>query len=145
MQDGKVAMWVDATVAASNLESDTSPVKGKLGYALSPTKVTDASGWLWSWALAIPETAPDKDTAWEFVKWATGPQYLAEAGDVPAALALLDRLELDRYHYLHAARADLLVRLDRTAEAREAYARALELVHSEPERRFLERRLAALG
>jgi sorbitol/mannitol transport system substrate-binding protein len=82
MQDGKAAMWVDATVAASNLESDTSPVKGKLGYALSPTKATDASGWLWSWALAIPETAPDKDTAWEFVKWATGPQYLAEAGDV---------------------------------------------------------------
>ena len=82
MQDGKVAMWVDATVAASNLESDTSPVKGKLGYALSPTKVTDASGWLWSWALAIPNTAPDKDTAWQYVKWATGPQYLAEAGDV---------------------------------------------------------------
>ncbi len=81
MQDGKVAMWVDATVAASNLESDTSPIQGKLGYALSPTKVTDASGWLWSWALAIPETAPDKDAAWEYVSWATGPQYLAEAGD----------------------------------------------------------------
>jgi sorbitol/mannitol transport system substrate-binding protein len=82
MQDGRVAMWVDATVAASNLESDTSPVQGQLGYALSPTKVTDASGWLWSWALAIPETAPDKDAAWEYVSWATGPQYLAEAGDV---------------------------------------------------------------
>jgi sorbitol/mannitol transport system substrate-binding protein len=81
MQDGKVAMWVDATVAASNLESDTSPIKGQLGYALSPTKVTDASGWLWSWALAIPQTAPDKDTAWEYVKWATGPQYLVEAGE----------------------------------------------------------------
>ena len=81
MQDGKVAMWVDATVAASNLESDTSPIQGKLGYALSPTKVTDASGWLWSWALAIPQTAADKDAAWEYVSWATGPQYLAEAGD----------------------------------------------------------------
>ena len=68
MQDGKVAMWVDATVAASNLEADDSPIKGKLGYALSPTKVTDASGWLWAWALAIPENAPDKDTAWEYVK-----------------------------------------------------------------------------
>ncbi len=70
---------------------------------------------------------------------------IAEAGDVPAALEVLDGLELDRYHYLHAARADLLVRLDRTAEAREAYARALELVHSEPERRFLTRRLEELG
>ncbi len=70
---------------------------------------------------------------------------VAEAGDVETALGVLDRLELDHYHYLHAARADLLRRLDRTDEARVAYARALELVHSDPERRFLERRLAALG
>jgi sorbitol/mannitol transport system substrate-binding protein len=82
LQAGKAAMWVDATVAASNLEGDDSPIKGKLGYALSPTKVTDTSGWLWSWALAIPETAPDKDAAWDYVSWATGPQYLAEAGDL---------------------------------------------------------------
>ncbi len=81
MQDGKVAMWVDATVAASNLEADDSPIKGMLGYALSPTKLTDASGWLWAWALAIPENAPDKDAAWEYVSWATGPQYLVEAGE----------------------------------------------------------------
>jgi sorbitol/mannitol transport system substrate-binding protein len=81
MLDSQAAMWVDATVAASNLEADTSPIKGKLGYALSPVKETEASGWLWSWALAIPENAPDKDTAWEYVKWATGPQYLVEAGE----------------------------------------------------------------
>jgi sorbitol/mannitol transport system substrate-binding protein len=80
MLDGKAAMWYDATVAASNLEADDSPIKGKLGYALAPTKVTDASGWLWAWALAIPENAPDKDAAWEYVKWATGPEYLQEAG-----------------------------------------------------------------
>jgi sorbitol/mannitol transport system substrate-binding protein len=81
MQDSKAAMWVDATVAASNLEADDSPIKGKLGYALSPTKLTDASGWLWAWALAIPENAPDKDAAWEYVKWATGPEYLVQAGE----------------------------------------------------------------
>ena len=69
---------------------------------------------------------------------------IAEAGDVEAGLALLDRLELDRYHYLHAARAELLRRLDRVAEAREAYERALELVHSDAEQRFLERRLTEL-
>ena len=69
---------------------------------------------------------------------------LAEAGDVDAALALVERLELDRYHYLHATRAELLRRLDRVDEARAAYERALELVHSEAERRFLERRLAEL-
>jgi RNA polymerase sigma-70 factor (ECF subfamily) len=69
---------------------------------------------------------------------------IAEAGDVETALALVDRLELDRYHYLHAVRAELLRRLDRIEEARAAYARALELVHSVAERRFLERRLIEL-
>jgi RNA polymerase sigma-70 factor (ECF subfamily) len=70
---------------------------------------------------------------------------LAEAGDVDAALALLDRLQLDSYHYVHSTRAELLRRLDRVDEARAAYERALELVHSEAERRFLERRLAELA
>jgi RNA polymerase sigma-70 factor (ECF subfamily) len=69
---------------------------------------------------------------------------VAEAGDPEAALAIADGLELDRYHYLHATRAELLRRLDRPDEARAAYGRALELVHSEPERRFLERRVAEL-
>jgi RNA polymerase sigma-70 factor, ECF subfamily len=69
---------------------------------------------------------------------------IAEAGEVEAALALVERLELDRYHYLHATRAELLRRLDRTEDARSAYERALELVHSDAERRLLERRLAEL-
>jgi RNA polymerase sigma-70 factor, ECF subfamily len=69
---------------------------------------------------------------------------IAEAGDVEAALALVESLELDRYHYLHATRAELLRRLDRVEDARAAYDRALELVHSDAERRFLEQRLADL-
>jgi RNA polymerase sigma-70 factor, ECF subfamily len=69
---------------------------------------------------------------------------IAEAGNVEAALALLERLELDQYHYLHATRAELLRRLDRVEDARAAYDRALELVHSDAERRFLEQRLAEL-
>jgi RNA polymerase sigma-70 factor, ECF subfamily len=69
---------------------------------------------------------------------------IAEAGDVEAALALVERLELDHYHYLHAARAELLRRLGRVEDARAEYDRALELVHSDPERRFLERKLAEL-
>jgi RNA polymerase sigma-70 factor, ECF subfamily len=69
---------------------------------------------------------------------------VAEAGDVEAALALVEGLELDRYHYLHATRAELLRRLERVEDARAAYDRALELVHSDAERRFLERRLAEL-
>ena len=70
---------------------------------------------------------------------------IAEAGEVEDALALVERLDLDRYHYLHATRAELLRRLDRVDDARAAYDRALELVHSDAERRFLERRLGVRG
>ena len=72
---------------------------------------------------------------------------VAEAGDVEAGLALVERLALplEGYHYMHAARAELLRRLDRPAEARAAYERALALVHSDAERAFLERRLAEAG
>jgi RNA polymerase sigma-70 factor (ECF subfamily) len=69
---------------------------------------------------------------------------IAEAGDDEAALALVDRLPLDDYHYLHTTRAELLRRLDRVDDARAAYDRALELVHSDAERRFLEQRLSQL-
>ena len=70
---------------------------------------------------------------------------LAEAGRVEDALELVERLDLDGYHYLHSTRAELLRRLERVEEARTAYERALELVHSDAERRFLERRLSELG
>jgi RNA polymerase sigma-70 factor (ECF subfamily) len=69
---------------------------------------------------------------------------IAEAGEVEAARALVDRLELAQYHYLHATRAELLHRLDRVEDACASYERALELVHSDAERRFLEQRLAEL-
>ncbi len=63
-----------------------------------------------------------------------------------AGLALIDELlgrgDLADYHLAHAARADLLRRLGRPADARAAYQRALALTQQEPERRFLERRLA---
>ena len=70
---------------------------------------------------------------------------VAEAGDAEAALAQVEELELDDYLYVHATRAELLRRLDRIDDARTAYGRALELVRSDPERRFLERRLAELA
>jgi RNA polymerase sigma-70 factor (ECF subfamily) len=57
---------------------------------------------------------------------------------------LLSRGLLAGYHLIHSARADLLRRLGRKAEAAEAYRRALELTQQEPERRFLEKRLSEL-
>jgi RNA polymerase sigma-70 factor (ECF subfamily) len=59
--------------------------------------------------------------------------------------AILARGDLADYRLAHAARADLCRRLGRHAEARASYERALELARQEPERRFLERRLAELS
>jgi RNA polymerase sigma-70 factor, ECF subfamily len=70
---------------------------------------------------------------------------VAEAGAPEDALAIVDGLALEEYRYLHSTRAELLRRLDRLAEARGAYERALALTSAPPERRFLERRLAELG
>jgi RNA polymerase sigma-70 factor, ECF subfamily len=69
--------------------------------------------------------------------------------DGPApGLALIDAVlasgQLHAYHLAHAARADLLRRLGRTAEARDAYRRALELARQAPQRRFIEQRLKEL-
>ena len=69
--------------------------------------------------------------------------------DGPAAgLALIDAIlargDLEDYHLAHSARADLCRRLGRTVDARASYERALVLTRLEPERRFLQRRLAEL-
>jgi sorbitol/mannitol transport system substrate-binding protein len=79
-QSGRVAMWYDATVAAGLLEADDSAVKGKNGYAPAPVVRTPASGWLWSWALAIPTSSDRADLAWRYISFATGPRYIREAG-----------------------------------------------------------------
>jgi RNA polymerase sigma-70 factor (ECF subfamily) len=66
-----------------------------------------------------------------------------------AGIALIDgifaRGELENYHLAHSARAELCRRLGQVAEARAAYQRALNLAQQEPERRFLQKRLAELG
>ena len=70
---------------------------------------------------------------------------LAHAQGWQEGLRAIDRVEgLEDYHYYHAARADLLRRLERSEEARVAYERALELAREEPERRFLIGRIAEL-
>jgi RNA polymerase sigma-70 factor (ECF subfamily) len=61
------------------------------------------------------------------------------------ALVIIDALELDGYHLLHAARADLLARLGRSDEATAAYRRALALTSNDAERRFLEERIRSQG
>jgi RNA polymerase sigma-70 factor (ECF subfamily) len=70
---------------------------------------------------------------------------VAEAEGPEAGLRIIDRLALDDYRYLHSTRAELLNRLGRTEEARDAYRRALALVHDDAEQRLFQRRLVELG
>jgi len=67
------------------------------------------------------------------------------AAGLAAVDAILDRGELKDYRLAHATRAEFCRRLGRTAEARTSFERALALTRQEPERRFLERRLAEIG
>ena len=69
---------------------------------------------------------------------------VAEELGPEAGLEIVERVGLEDYHYLHATRGELLRRLGRSAEARDAYRQALALVHDDAERRLLERRLGEL-
>jgi RNA polymerase sigma-70 factor, ECF subfamily len=70
---------------------------------------------------------------------------IAEERGPEAGLAIVNRLPLEDFRYLHSTRGELLRRLGRTDEARDAYQRALALVHDDAERHLLERRLAELA
>ncbi|HEY8192573.1 MAG TPA: RNA polymerase sigma factor [Gaiellaceae bacterium] len=107
---------------------------------------------------AIAATHADQETDWSAVaalyehlaRLAPSPVVelnravaVAMAGNVDEGLDLIAEIQgLDDYHLLHAARADLLRRLDRRDEAAAAYERAFELATNPVERAFLERRLA---
>jgi RNA polymerase sigma-70 factor, ECF subfamily len=69
---------------------------------------------------------------------------VAEIDGPEAGLALVDQLALHDYRYFHSTRANLLRRLGRTDEAHQEYRLALDLTLTEPERRFLEKRIEEL-
>jgi sorbitol/mannitol transport system substrate-binding protein len=74
-QQGKTAMWYDATSAAGLLESADSLVKGKVGYAQAPVVKTANSGWLYTWAWGIQKAGKHQDEAAKFVAWASSRSY----------------------------------------------------------------------
>jgi len=82
MSQGKAAMYYDATSLAGVLETPSqSKVAGNIGYAYAPTKVTtNGSRWLWAWSLGLVKSSHNKDAAFQFITWATSPQYLTLAG-----------------------------------------------------------------
>lgn len=75
MQQGKVAMWYDATAGAGSLESDDSKVAGKVGYAPAPVERTREAGWLYTWAWGVQKAGKHQDAAWKFISWASGKKY----------------------------------------------------------------------
>ncbi len=75
LEQGKVAMWYDATSAAGSLEAQGSPVAGKIGYVQAPVNLTKTSGWLYAWSWAIEKASSHHDNAWKFVSWASSKQY----------------------------------------------------------------------
>ncbi|MEV6875400.1 sugar ABC transporter substrate-binding protein [Amycolatopsis sp. NPDC051128] len=78
---GNAAMWYDATVmAGTNEDPSSSKIVGQSGYAPAPVVKTQASGWLYTWALGIPKVAKDKDAAWKFMAWMTDKAYVQKVG-----------------------------------------------------------------
>ncbi|MGW1680677.1 ABC transporter substrate-binding protein [Saccharopolyspora sp. NPDC002376] len=78
---GEAAMWYDATVmAGTNEDPDSSEVVGKSGYVPAPVSRTETSGWLYTWSLAMPKVAQDKDAAWRFMRWMTDKDFVRTVG-----------------------------------------------------------------
>ncbi len=76
--EGKCAMWIDATIAASFVsDPKQSKVADKMAFAQAPTKVTaKGANWLWAWALAVPAGTKNEAAAQKFIKWATSKDYI---------------------------------------------------------------------
>ena len=82
MEQGRAAMWYDATFAADILGSDDSPLPGNLGVALAPTGPAGlAGGWQWTWSFAIPVGAEKTELAWEFIRWSTSEEFIDLLGE----------------------------------------------------------------
>ncbi len=76
--EGKCAMWVDATIAASFItDPKQSKVADKVAFAQSPSQVTaKGANWLWAWALAVPAGTKHTAEAQKFIAWATSKDYV---------------------------------------------------------------------
>jgi sorbitol/mannitol transport system substrate-binding protein len=75
-QQGKCAIWIDATSAGQFVVNDDSTVADHVAFALAPdTGLGKRANWLWAWSLAIPTSSEKQDAAKTFLTWATGPDY----------------------------------------------------------------------
>lgn len=136
------SLWDSCQIGEGRSELDLALALGRRGPyvlqgAIASLQIEERIDWLQIVAL-YGELAPlTKSPVVEL----NGAVALAQAGSPQKALHIVERLGLVRYPYFHSTRAELLRRLGRFEEAREAYLRALELTRSDPERRFLNRKL----
>jgi len=81
--NGQCGMWVDSTVAASYVsDPETSKVAENVGFAQAPYQTTEkGSNWLFTWALAVPQSSQHQDAAETFVEWATSQDYIQAVAD----------------------------------------------------------------
>lgn len=107
MQNGQVAMLVEATAAAPELEDpDKSTVAGNVGYAPLPEGPAGAFTGVWGWGLGINGHSERKDLAWDVITWLTGQQthqtYI-DAGGIPSRQsAFEDAANQERFPYFEA-------------------------------------------
>ncbi|MTD59334.1 ABC transporter substrate-binding protein [Amycolatopsis pithecellobii] len=127
---GQAAMWYDATVmAGTNEDPSSSKVVGKSGYVAAPVEQTKASGWLYTWSLAIPKVAKDKQASWAFLNWMTNKEFVQMVGKADGWNAVPPGCRLSTYQipeYQQAAQAYAQPTLDSIDAARS------ENVHAKP-------------
>lgn len=105
---GNCAMWFDATVAGAFVtDPSQSSVHDRVGFAAAPSQVTEkGSGWLWVWALAIPNSSQNKAAAADFIAWATSKEYsdlVAERHGIAAVPPGTRASTYDNPAYMNAA------------------------------------------
>ncbi|NKQ58941.1 sugar ABC transporter substrate-binding protein [Amycolatopsis sp. K13G38] len=120
---GQAAMWYDATVmAGTNEDPSSSTVVGKSAYVAAPVEKTPSSGWLYTWSLAIPKVAKDKQAAWEFLNWMTNKDFVQTVGKTYGWNRVPPGCRLSTYQipeYRDAAKAYAQPTLDGIDAARE--------------------------
>jgi RNA polymerase sigma-70 factor (ECF subfamily) len=144
LADQDRALWDAEQIAAGRTALDRSALRGRGTYvlqaAIASLQLDDPIDWHQISALYGRLSRLTGSPVVELNRAVA----VAEAGSPQDALAIVDGLSLDGYRYLHSTRAELLRRLDRPAEAADAYRRALALTPADPEARFLRERLASL-
>jgi RNA polymerase sigma-70 factor, ECF subfamily len=145
LADQDRSLWDDAQIARGRAVLDRAlALRGRGAYVLQAAIAALHAGEPRDWAQIAAlygELARLTDSP---VVEPTRAVAVAESEGPEAGLEIADRLALEDYRYLHSTRGELLRRLGRDGEAREAYSRALTLAHDDAERRLLERRLAEL-